>query len=49
MQFHTMHNRRVRQLDLNKIDFEGSTDLVRIPLDPRKAQDVQDVTPPTKP
>jgi choloylglycine hydrolase len=45
MQYHTQHNRRVRQVDLNKIDFSGFDDLQRFPLDPEKAQDILDVTP----
>lgn len=45
MQYHTMHNRRVRQVDLKKIDFAGMTQIVRLPLDADKSQDVADVTP----
>lgn len=45
MQYHTMHNRRVRQVDLNRIDFSGSEELIRIPLDRNKTQDIEDVTP----
>jgi choloylglycine hydrolase len=44
MHYHTMHNRRVRQIDLNKVDFDGEG-LLRLPLDREKAQDVDDVTP----
>jgi len=45
MQYHTMHNRRVRQVDLRAIDFSGSKDLTRLPLDQQKQQDIKDVTP----
>jgi choloylglycine hydrolase len=45
MQYHTMHNRRVRQIDVKKIDFSGSKELIRIPLDREKIQDIEDVTP----
>ncbi len=42
--YHTMNNLRVRQIDLNKLDFEA-TNIVRIPLDREKSQDIDDVTP----
>ncbi|MFN0052266.1 MAG: linear amide C-N hydrolase [Planctomycetales bacterium] len=45
MQYHTQHNRRVRQVDLKKIDFGKSKELVRLPLDKDKSQDIEDVTP----
>ncbi|MBK7080908.1 MAG: choloylglycine hydrolase family protein [Betaproteobacteria bacterium] len=45
MQYHTMHNRRVRQIDLKQIDFATQRQLVRLPLDQDKSQDVLDVTP----
>ncbi|QDU24328.1 linear amide C-N hydrolase [Urbifossiella limnaea] len=44
MQYHTMHNRRVRQLDLKKLDFDAK-EIVRLPLDREKSQDIEDVTP----
>lgn len=44
MQYHTMHNRRVRQVDLKKLDF-ASKGLLRLPLDKDKQQDIDDVTP----
>jgi choloylglycine hydrolase len=44
MQYHTMHNRRVRQVDLSQIDFAAATDPIRLPLDREKVQDIQDVT-----
>lgn len=45
LQYHTMNNRRVRQVDLKKIDFTKPTTLQRLPLDKVKAQDIDDVTP----
>jgi len=45
MQYHTMHNRRVRQVDLKKIEFAAQKQLVRLPLDQHKSQDILDVTP----
>ena len=41
--FHTQHNRRVRQVTLNKIDFSGK-EIDHIPLDDKKEQDVKDIT-----
>jgi len=43
--YHTQHNRRVRMVDLKKIDFGSFSDIKRLPLDRVKAQDIQDVTP----
>lgn len=45
LQYHTQHNRRVRQVDLKKIDFAKVKTVVRIPLDKNKQQDIVDVTP----
>jgi len=45
LQYHTQHNRRVRQVDLKKIDFSKGDDLQRLPLDAEKQQDIDDVTP----
>ncbi len=45
MQYHTQHNRRVRQVDLKKIDFSKGGDLIRLPLDKVKQQDISDITP----
>ena len=45
MYFHTMHNRRVRQVNLKAIDFSKAKELVRVPLDQEKEQDILDVTP----
>ena len=44
--YHTQHNRRVRMVDLKRIDFsDNSAGIVRIPLDKHKSQDIEDVTP----
>jgi choloylglycine hydrolase len=43
MQYHTQHNRRVRQVDLKKIDFSKPGGLVRMPLDNQKSQDIEEV------
>lgn len=43
--YHTQNNRRVRQVDLKKIDFDSFQDIVRNPLDKVKSQDIEDVTP----
>jgi choloylglycine hydrolase len=44
--YHTQHNRRLRSVDLKKIDFSRSTgDLRRYPLDKSKSQDVEEITP----
>jgi choloylglycine hydrolase len=45
MEYHTMHNRRVRQVDLKKIDFSKPQQLVRMPLDQKKEQDIEIVIP----
>lgn len=42
--FHTQHNRRVRMVDLNRIDFSG-TEIAHIQSDEGKEQDVEDITP----
>lgn len=42
--FHTQHNRRVRTVDLNKVDF-SKKDIKHIPLDEKKEQDIKDITP----
>lgn len=42
--YHTQNNRRVRQVDLKKLDF-AAKDRVRFPLDNEKKQDIEDVTP----
>jgi choloylglycine hydrolase len=45
MYYHTQHNRRVRKVDLSKIDFARSSELLRTPLDRERKQDIEDVTP----
>jgi choloylglycine hydrolase len=45
MYYHTQNNRRVRRVDLKKIDFTAGGDLLRLPLDKEKRQDYADVTP----
>ena len=42
--FHTQHNRRVRKVDLNRIDFSGKK-IRHIQLDESKKQDIKDLTP----
>jgi choloylglycine hydrolase len=43
--YHTQHNRRVRMVDLKRIDFASFSDIKRLPLDKVRAQDIEDVTP----
>lgn len=43
--YHTQNNRRVRMVDLGKIDFSPSRDKARFPLDKTKTQDIEDMTP----
>lgn len=43
--YHTQHNRRVRMIDLNKIDFSSFNQIEHFPLDKIKAEDIEDVTP----
>jgi hypothetical protein len=45
MQYHTMHNRRVRQVDFQTIDFDVK-EIVRLPLDRVKSQDIEEVIAP---
>jgi choloylglycine hydrolase len=47
MYYHTQHNRRVRKINLGKVDFEKPREIVRLPLDKEKKQDIEDVTPTT--
>lgn len=42
--YHTMNNRRVREVQLDKIDFAGNS-ILHQPLDKAKSQDIEDVTP----
>jgi choloylglycine hydrolase len=43
--YHTQHNRRVRKVDLSRIDFASFKEIRYIPLDHVKAQDIEDLTP----
>ena len=43
--YHTQHNRRVRKVDLTRIDFGSFHEIQHLPLDKIKAQDIEDVTP----
>lgn len=43
--YHTQHNRRVRMVDLKKIDFESLRKVIYLPLDKEKKQDIEDITP----
>ncbi|TLN05915.1 choloylglycine hydrolase family protein [bacterium] len=43
--YHTQHNRRVRYVDLRKIDFASLREQITIPLDRVKSQDIEEVTP----
>lgn len=47
LQYHTMHNRRVRQVNFNDIDFDVK-EIVRLPLDREKSQDIENVVVPNK-
>lgn len=42
--FHTQHNRRVRMVELDRINFSRK-EIVRIPLDDKKEQDIKNITP----
>ena len=46
--YHTQHNRRVRKVQLDEIDFNSPKGLSRQPLDKQPMQDVDDVTPARK-
>ncbi len=44
--YHTQHNRRVRKVELSAIDFSAKGDsIVYLPLDKKKEQDIEDITP----
>lgn len=43
--YHTQNNRRVRRIELNKIDFAKPGGLIHQPLDKVKAEDIEDRTP----
>ncbi len=42
--YHTMFNRRIRKVDLRRVDF-GKKGIRSIPLDKKRLQDVEEVTP----
>lgn len=42
--FHDQHNRRVRKIDVNKVNFEQK-EIVNIPLNKESKQDIKDITP----
>lgn len=42
--YHTQHNRRVRKVDVSRVDF-SKKEITHVPLDEKKEQDIQDVTP----
>ena len=42
--YHTMHNRRVRMLDLNQVDFATLKELRRLPLDRAAEQDIEELS-----
>ena len=44
--YHTMHNRRVRMVDLKKIDFGTLPEIAFLPLDREKSQDIEELTLP---
>jgi choloylglycine hydrolase len=44
MQYQTQNNRRVRQIDVDKVDFTGDK-ITRQPMDKVKQQDIENVTP----
>lgn len=43
--YHTMNNRRVRQVDFNKLDFNNPSGITHQPLDKVPEQDIENVTP----
>ncbi len=44
--YHTQHNRRVRTLDIKKIDFSKIGDeIIHVNLDDKKEQDMKDIMP----
>ena len=46
--YHTQHNRRVRKIDLSRVDLESLDEVIRLPLDKEKKQDIEDITPEAK-
>ncbi len=44
--YHTQHNRRVRVLYLNDLDFSNmGNEYIHLPLEPEKKQDIENITP----
>jgi choloylglycine hydrolase len=43
--YHTQHNRRVRKVDMSRVDFGSLHEQIVIPLDKVKQQDIDDVSP----
>jgi choloylglycine hydrolase len=41
--YHTMYNRRVRKIEMKKLDFENS-EVKRIPIDVSTTEDILDIT-----
>ena len=48
LHYHTQNNRRVRKVDISKVDFGSMRGQVLIPLDKDRNQDIEDVTPKQK-
>jgi choloylglycine hydrolase len=45
MYYHTQNNRRVRKVDLQKVDFVTPREITNMPLDVEKKEDIEDRTP----
>lgn len=45
MYYHTQHNRQVRMIDVNRINFDTINDILTLPLDEQKSQAIKDRTP----
>lgn len=45
MYYHTQNNRRIRELDLNKVDFTKPTTLRHSQMDKEPREDIEDITP----
>ena len=43
--YHTQHNRQVRMIDLNRINFDKIDEIQILPLDEQKSQAIKDITP----
>lgn len=43
--YHTQHDRKVRMVDFKRIDFSPKAKIKRFPLDKKKSQEIEDVTP----